>query len=155
MTPYRLPLRLLLLLALPGVALIGCELDDDDDPPPPEEEEETAEVEDASLFGRWKGTAGTDQVPVTLEMQGPALGTDVYGTLTWPGGDVRSVHGWYPHNSGSENIYPSPSSDIDARLEISTDGDPDLWDLVIEGSSMTGSGRKAGGASYGVNLAKQ
>ena len=146
-------IRILLILFL-GLPFVGCEDDDGRESTQAEAQAEAENVQDAELFGRWVGVSGTGQVDTTLEIQGPALGTDVYGTLKWPGGDVRTVHGWYPYGPGSESIYPSPKSAIDARLEITTSGAPDLWDLHIHGNTMTGVGRKSDGRTYDVRLTK-
>jgi hypothetical protein len=52
-------------------------------------------------------------------------------------------------------MYDPPRGDIDTRLEISTDGTPDLWDLTIAGNVPAGLGRKAGGGTYEVRLTKR
>ncbi len=88
-----------------------------------------------SLSGTWKGRSATSQVSTTLRLS--ENGGSISGSLTWPGGDKRSVSG---SRSGSS-----------VTLHI---GGGDTWHLSWSGNSMSGTGYKAGGGSYHLSFKK-
>ena len=88
-----------------------------------------------SLSGTWKGRSATSQVSTTLRLS--ENGGSISGSLTWPGGDTRSVSG---SRSGSS-----------VTLHI---GGGDSWHLTCSGNSMSGTGHKAGGESYHLSFKK-
>ena len=123
---FRPSLSCLLGIILCGVAIVGCESDDDEKPMT--EEQAEAEIEDVSLFGTWKGIAGTGQVGITLKLEPVNTGFSgspaATGSLTWPRNDVRNVFGWYQNgNPNKVDLMIQSNSSV-------TEGD--AWDLTIQ-----------------------
>ena len=96
----------------------------------------SSEDKSQSLSGTWKGRSATSQVSTTLRLS--ENGGSISGSLTWPGGDKRSVSG---SRSGSS-----------VTLHI---GGGDTWHLSYSGNSMKGTGHKAGGGTYNLSFTRK
>ncbi len=99
-------------------------------------ETQTTSSQSQSLSGVWKGKSATSQVSTTLHLS--ESGGSVSGSLTWPGGDRRSVFGSRSASSVTLHI-----------------GGGDTWHLTKSGNSMSGTGHKAGGGTYRLSFKKQ
>jgi len=79
----------------------------------------------SSLSGTWSGISASGQVRTKLSLS--ESGGRVSGSLTWPGGDKRSISGTHSGSSVTLHI-----------------GGGDTWRLSYSGSSMSGTGYKYG-----------
>ena len=79
----------------------------------------------SSLDGIWSGKSATGQVSTKLSLN--QRGSSVSGSLSWPGGDKRSISGSRSGNSVTLHI-----------------GGGDTWRLTVSGNRMSGTGYKAG-----------
>ena len=79
----------------------------------------------SSLSGSWSGISASGQVHTKLSLS--ESGGRVSGSLTWPGGDKRSVSGTHSGSSVTLHI-----------------GGGDTWRLSYSGASMSGTGYKYG-----------
>ena len=89
----------------------------------------------SSTAGNWAGKSATGQVSSKLSLS--ESGGSISGLLQWPN-DRRSVSG--THSGGSVTLHI---------------GGGDTWKLSYNGSSLSGTGYKAGGGTYSVSFTRR
>ncbi len=93
----------------------------------------------SSLSGTWRGRAGTGQTSTVLRLS--QNGSSLSGSWTWGNNDTRQC-------SGTVSGKSVTLKDTGVR--------GDTWHLAVssDGRSMSGTGLKYGGGSYGVSFSR-